>query len=927
MASLHYLLIFQILLGSVIGELQIAPELFLNRLNISYGINYKYSGQLNHNIDRVWVVTKVKIPKYEEIRFPNISFDPNCNFLDSLRNGNTHAQVDSIKQLCRDSAPLLHLFQYKENYKKKLIQKLLNEDLRITLKGKRLRSKRSKTHIRVPKSGKSIAQNSSNSDMGTDSTDKLLNTSSALHPYRAERSFAAFVPALASLATIAIESIGAFLQKKHNKALEKGLKAIKSDQNLAWNSIKQLEDDFLLYGKYNLDSLEKIIHTVNHLGDRVHQMEGLLMGKDHSVATRQFLHSNYLGRLLFAHKLNIYLTSVQETQLRLYDELERVLREFLSAVEILSRGYLPASLFPPSTLCRITSNALQMVQKKNPDYVLTIKHVTEYYDMKMVTFGVNDGEELLVTFPVFVQDHTRESMTLYELETVKVPITDTNLAANSYTEVKTSKPYIAFNHDYYIQLHTPELCMCKQIWHSYYCEELFLVKHKSKHSCESAIYYNLSKEVINDYCTFKYFYNTTVMPSVLDGGPQILLVNFLTPKRLICTYASDMARPVPSHDYVLVSRSMLCNCHMESGLTYLLKSIAFCEDASTEYTMSFALNLAFLHMIQELWPGNFSMLPSTITSKELSFPLGLTSNSDFLSKNLNSSYPLVLRHEPTSLKALRASLQARNATITNKKTPFYYGPRQDYPMGHGEKGSFLFHLALHIFYFTTGVIVFASIGPQIYACIKQGKLKTLVTAMALYKLPGADSLIPNEGHAKYVCLDPWVNALVTLASLGTIATYLIVRCRCRTLCKGLKYTTACHIYVFISSNDRYSPIKLRSATGLLYNFVTNQGVPMEALELHKGCPWDNLSINWGKVTLANGDTHIRLPYNIQVPMKEKARLRSLMKSPDCTAHLMVLQGHTWYTVGTTPLHYPAAQQPLSPGSINPLPTSSEDFAA
>ena len=286
-----------------------------------------------------------------------------------------------------------------------------------------------------------------------------MNTSSTLLPYRGKRSFTAFVPALASLATIAVESIGAFLQKKHNKALGKGLKAIKLDQTLAWNSIKQLEDDFLLYGKYNIDSLEKIVHTINHLGDRVHQMENLLMSKDHSVATRQFLHSNNLGRLLFAHKLSIYLTSAQETQLRLYDELERVLREFLSAVEVLSKGYLPASLFPPSTLCRITSNALQMAQRKNPDYVLTIEHITEYYDMKMVTFGVNDGEELIVAFPVFVQDHTRESMTLYELETVKVPITDTNLAANSYTEIKTSKPYIAFNYDYYIQLCTPELHM------------------------------------------------------------------------------------------------------------------------------------------------------------------------------------------------------------------------------------------------------------------------------------------------------------------------------------------------------------------------------------------------------------------------------------------------------------------------------------
>ena len=343
----------------MIGELQIAPELFLNRLNISYGINYKYNGQLNHNIDRVWVVTKIKVPKYEEIRFPNISFDPDCKFLDSLKNGNTHTQVDSIKQLCRDSAPFIYLFQYKENYKQRLIQKLLTENLRLALKGKKLRNRRSKTHTRIPKSGKSFAQISLNHfNKKIDSTDKFLNTSSTLHPYRGERSFAAFVPALAGLATIAVESIGALLQKKCNKASGKGLKAIKSDQTLAWNSIKQLEDDFLLYGKYNIDSLEKIIHTINHLGDRVHQMENLLMGKDRSVATRQFLHSNYLGRLLFAHKLSIYLTSVQETQLRLYDELERLLREFLSAVEVLSKGYLPASLFSPSTLHRITSNTL-----------------------------------------------------------------------------------------------------------------------------------------------------------------------------------------------------------------------------------------------------------------------------------------------------------------------------------------------------------------------------------------------------------------------------------------------------------------------------------------------------------------------------------------------------------------------------------------
>ena len=125
------ILITLYLLGSVIGEPQIAPQLFLNRLNISYGINYKYNGQLNHNIDRVWVVTKMKIPSFEDIKFPNISFNPECKFLERLRDGksNTNSQIQSVRQICRDSAPLVKLFQYKEDYKQRLIRKLLKESL------------------------------------------------------------------------------------------------------------------------------------------------------------------------------------------------------------------------------------------------------------------------------------------------------------------------------------------------------------------------------------------------------------------------------------------------------------------------------------------------------------------------------------------------------------------------------------------------------------------------------------------------------------------------------------------------------------------------------------------------------------------------------------------------------------------------------
>ena len=151
-----------------------------------------------------------------------------------------------------------------------------------------------------------------------------------------------------------------------------------------------------------------------------------------------------------------------------------------------------------------------------------------------------------------------------------------------------------------------------------------------------------------------------------------------------------MAHSVPSHNYVLVNRSILCNCHMESGLTYLLKSIAFCETASADYTMSFALNLAFLHMIQDLWPGNVSQLPPVITQEELAFPLGLTSNADFCGQDPNGTYPVILMHEPQSLAALHSSLRAQGATPSNRKSPFSFGPRQAYPIGHHKKGLFCF---------------------------------------------------------------------------------------------------------------------------------------------------------------------------------------------------------------------------------------------
>ena len=104
--------------------------------------------------------------------------------------------------------------------------------------------------------------------------------------------------------------------------------------------------------------------------------------------------------------------------------------------------------------------------------------------MKLVTFGIDDKRNLIVQFPVFVHPHNQRHLTLHQLETVPLPIINRNENAQSYTHLKVTKPYIALNSETYISLRIQELETCKKIGYEFYCEELFVVKHRSQHNCK-----------------------------------------------------------------------------------------------------------------------------------------------------------------------------------------------------------------------------------------------------------------------------------------------------------------------------------------------------------------------------------------------------------------------------------------------------------
>ena len=70
------------------------------------------------------------------------------------------------------------------------------------------------------------------------------------------------------------------------------------------------------------------------------------------------------------------------------------------------KGYLPISLLLSSKLNKTLQEVKVALQTIDRDYDLIIKRVYLYYDMKSVTFGIDDQRNLIIQFLVFVQAYT-----------------------------------------------------------------------------------------------------------------------------------------------------------------------------------------------------------------------------------------------------------------------------------------------------------------------------------------------------------------------------------------------------------------------------------------------------------------------------------------------------------------------------------------
>ena len=127
-----------------------------------------------------------------------------------------------------------------------------------------------------------------------------------------------------------------------------------------------------------------------------------------------------------------------------------------------------------------------------------------------------------------------------------------------------------------------------------------MVKHKSKYSCKSPRLFHLDSNTIPKNCKFNFYYNKTdIIPIVLDGGNEIILANWPNDKHIVCNINNDIPIKIPSHLYVLVNRSVLCNCGIGAENHFPLESLATCQDVNSKVVMYFTVKTAFNNYLDQ----------------------------------------------------------------------------------------------------------------------------------------------------------------------------------------------------------------------------------------------------------------------------------------------------------------------------------------
>ena len=138
----------------------------------------------------------------------------------------------------------------------------------------------------------------------------------------------------------------------------------------------------IMYGIYNSDTLTDLVDTVHRMQNFTTWNEKTFAGKLHDWME---LYTQDEGMHVHAINSIPFFTTVREKYIKMYERFIEEFKLYSKVISILSKGYLPISLLPPSKVEKILTDVRIAIAKSNKDYDLVLTRLYLYYDMKLVT--------------------------------------------------------------------------------------------------------------------------------------------------------------------------------------------------------------------------------------------------------------------------------------------------------------------------------------------------------------------------------------------------------------------------------------------------------------------------------------------------------------------------------------------------------------
>ncbi|MCG8430615.1 MAG: hypothetical protein MJA29_05550, partial [Candidatus Omnitrophica bacterium] len=734
------------------------------------------------------------------------------------------------------------------------------------------------------------------------------------------------------LLSLGIQGFQAFEQAQTNSKIKPGMKILARKQNFDHKKIMHLEEDLMSLSRATLKEIKNLgkqLHmTGAHIRHLARQIKQLTVELNKAG---QRVQDNSNAIMILSSAFSTLFTQV-ERYLTLYQRIENRMDTLLDALDNLSNNLLSHSVISSDILFELIESVKQYLLEYKPGYELVLTEVHQYYNLPTITFAYENGV-LGIQIPLFVKPKLQESLHLFHLKTIPVPyhinpdLRSENESVYTYTRLIPSANLLAMSSDTYINLSTEDLANCLKVSHVYFCERLFLIKHHTEHTCESAIYHKQSPSIIKEKCDIRYYPHLNPNPEILDDGNHLLLGNLPKPWTVLCEHEDQIPNPLKGDPYVIIKKSDLCGCAISAGKWYIEENIIHCNsDKDTEIQLFYPINMAVMiyQFIEKMKEDGITDM--TLYKEQIKFdpvePFIVSQTEADILEEIMQPVGLVLQEAMQNVEERRYATKEDYALAMFDMKNWFSNKSPNYILGFMVIASFLTVIV------TIGLVYLAMkvFGLKIKFGRMNGHLAKIMMGSML-KLPISEARKLNHATTSIV-LDNTILMSVILKLTGILLSIWLLYKILKYLRQyfGIHYldTTNSKLSVFQNlisdKTDIYmqltqtfgrvtSMIYLGTIFGNPEDILAKENIlKFDDIKLHKNWRYDYLQVLWHRYKFELRGLSLNLPMDITIPLWKRHHVRQIYKRYNSMYKIIAYNPNTFKVRSLTTYNWITVQQ-------------------